>query len=187
MKKITLFTTLAVLVVCSSNISSPVYADQSPAGCKGSALGLSLFPNVSQVNIGDTISYSINLFNGLGSPTACDATEISASITTPDNVNHPISLVRTTLTHGQSDLYSNIISYITNAADLLLPDNIFHARANTSGTIHQNEVNSQAGVEQQVNVAVVPEFSSLTSVVALAGSALGYLGTKNKKLTNKLR
>ena len=56
-------------------------ADESPIGCTGSALGINLFTSTRDVHIGDTIAYSVTIFNGLpGSPrVACDATEIQAS------------------------------------------------------------------------------------------------------------
>ena len=51
-----------------------------PPGCSGSAIGISLFTSAPDVHIGDTITYSISVFNGIaGNPTSCDASNIQAS------------------------------------------------------------------------------------------------------------
>src|SRR4029077_17442004 len=78
-------------------------AHSSPAGCTGSGLGILLFTDAPDVHIGDTLNYSITVFNGTGGgPVVCDSTAIQAFVVTPDGVSHPITLVRTTLTSGQS-------------------------------------------------------------------------------------
>jgi len=38
-------------------------ADRNPPGCLGSGLGISLFTSLPDVHIGDTIYYSVNVFN----------------------------------------------------------------------------------------------------------------------------
>ena len=96
-------------------------AHESPIGCTGSALGINLFTSTRDVHIGDTITYSVTIFNGLpGSPrVACDATEIQASLVTPDGVSHDLTslLVRRTLMNQQNDFYPDIVSYVVRAQD----------------------------------------------------------------------
>src|SRR3954471_2617383 len=86
-------------------------AHQSPPGCTGSGLGILLFTDSPDVHIGDTLNYSITVFNGTGGgAVVCDATSIQAFVVTPDNVSHPIALARTNLSNGQSDYYTNVVS-----------------------------------------------------------------------------
>src|SRR5437868_8501795 len=94
-------------------------ADQRPPGCTGSGLGILLFTDSPDVHIGDTLNYSITVFNGTGvGPVVCDADFIQASLTTPDGVSHPITLVRTSMSNGQSDYYTNVVSYVVRAEDV---------------------------------------------------------------------
>ena len=76
-------------------------------------LGTALFTDIPDFHVGDTISYSMKVFNG-----GCDATAIQAFIVTPDGVSHPIALVRTSLVSGQSDYYPNVVSYVVRAQDI---------------------------------------------------------------------
>src|ERR1700685_1993069 len=87
-------------------------ADRSPTNCTGSGLGISLYTSIPDVHIGDTLSYSVNVFNGsAGSPAiACDASSITAFIVTPDGVTNNVTLIRTALVQGQADFYSNVVS-----------------------------------------------------------------------------
>ena len=159
---------------------SPIYANQSPPGCTGSGLGINLFGLPSSANVGDIIQFSVEVYNGTGvGPIVCDASDIQASITTPDGVTHPITLTRTTLTNGQSDTYTNVVSYVTQAGDIQ-PDNTWKATASDTGVIHQNEVNSQGGGNQGVNIdvidaPVVPEFGLFTASITGLSSLGGYL------------
>ena len=87
-----------------------------PPGCSGSAIGISLFTSAPDVHVGDTLFYSASVFNGIvGNPTSCDASNITASITTPDGVVHPLVLRRTYLSHTQSDFYTNVVSYVARS------------------------------------------------------------------------
>src|SRR5947199_1844730 len=93
-----------------------VQAHQQPPGCTGSGLGILLFTDSPDVHIGDTLNYSITVFNGTGTGgVVCDAEAIQAFVVTPDLVSHTISLVRTYLSNGQSDFYSNVVSYVVRA------------------------------------------------------------------------
>src|ERR1035437_678476 len=92
-------------------------ADRTPAGCTGSGLGISLFTSIPDVHIGDTLFYSVLVFN---TPfPACNASEIQAWVVTPDGVTNTVTLLRTTLEPGQSDLYNNVVSYVVRARDIL--------------------------------------------------------------------
>ena len=132
-------------------------ADESPIGCTGSALGINLFTSTRDVHIGDTITYSVTVFNGLpGSPrVACDATGIQASLVTPDGVSHDLTslLVRRTLMNQQNDFYPDIVSYVVRAQDVL-PDGTVRATAKDTGVIHQNDTDSKGGGDQGVNTEV---------------------------------
>ena len=130
-------------------------ADIAPPGCNGSGLGINLFTGSPDVHIGDTLYYSINVFNGIPNSgrTVCDATSIQAFIVTPDGHTNVITLVRTTLHQGESDFYPDVVSYVVRAQDIL-PDGTVRATANDTGIIHQNDVNSVGGGFQGVNTQV---------------------------------
>ena len=131
-------------------------ADQFPVGCTGSGLGITLFTSSSDVHIGDTLYYSIAVFNGITNNAGrfvCDATGIQAFIVTPDLVSHPITLVRTTLSHAQSDFYPDVVSYVVRAQDVR-PDGTVRTTASDTGAIHQNDTDSQGGGNQGVNTEV---------------------------------
>src|SRR5436305_4291678 len=118
--------------------TTQVRAHSSPPGCTGSGLGILLFTDSPDVHIGDTLNYSITVFNGTGTgPVVCDSTAIQAFVVTPDGVSHPITLTRTTLTSGQSDFYANVVSYVVRAQDVQ-PDGTVRATASDTGVIHQN-------------------------------------------------
>jgi uncharacterized repeat protein (TIGR01451 family) len=150
-------------------------ADRNPAGCLGSGLGISLFTSLPDVHIGDTISYSITVFN---QPfPACDAGEtnpatagaIKAFVVTPDGVTNNITLRRTFLAPGDSDSYPNVVSYVVRAQDIR-PDGTIRATAIDQGDIHQNDVNSSGGGNQGVNTQVnLP-------CVAIAAQCVGSVG-----------
>jgi uncharacterized repeat protein (TIGR01451 family) len=142
-------------LVCLLLATSAARADRSPTNCTGSGLGISLYTSIPDVHIGDTLFYSINVFNGsLGSGAiACDASSITAFIVTPDGVTNNVTLIRTTLTQGQSDFYSNVVSYVVRAQDIQ-PSGTLLATARDIGVIHQNIVNSIGGGFQGVNTEV---------------------------------
>ncbi len=138
-------------------------ADSRPPGCTGSGLGITLFTDAPDIHIGDTLNYSILVFNGTGvGPVVCDATGITASLTTPDGVLHPITLVRTNLSNGQSDFYSNVVSYVARAQDVR-PDDTLRATAQDRATIHQNDTDSNGGADQGVNTEVSKPCIRLTA------------------------
>ncbi|MBI3417238.1 MAG: LamG domain-containing protein [Verrucomicrobia bacterium] len=129
-------------------------AHESPIGCTGSGLGILLFTDTADVHIGDTLNYSVTVFNGTGTgPVVCDATAIQAFVVTPDGVSHPITLVRTALSSGQSDFYPNVVSYVVRAQDIQSDDTV-RATASDTGIIHQNATDSQGGGNQGVNTEV---------------------------------
>ena len=68
-------------------------------------------------------------------------------------ISHSITLSRTTLTSGQLDFYSDVVSYVIRAQDVL-PDSTVRATASDTGVIHQNDINSQGGGDQGVNTVV---------------------------------
>jgi uncharacterized repeat protein (TIGR01451 family) len=151
-----------------------------PPGCSGSAIGISLFTSAPDVHIGDTITYSVSVFNGIaGNPTSCDASNIVAWITTPDLVVHPIVLRRTYLTHAQSDFYTNIVSYVARAQDVR-PDGTLRATAEDTATIFQNDTPSTGGANQGVNTEVsLPCIQLLVQCVPSVGEngAIVFNGT----------
>jgi hypothetical protein len=109
-----------------------------------------------EVHIGDSISYDVSVFNGIGSgPVVCDATGITASLTTPDGVVHPLTLLRTSLANNETDTYSNVVTYVARAEDVI-GGNTLTATAMDTGTIHQNDTDSQGGANQGVNTSVAP-------------------------------
>lgn len=130
-------------------------ADRVPADCNGSGLGITLFTSSPDVHIGDTLHYSINVFNGTPNSgrIVCDATEIQAWIVTPDGKSNTVTLLRRTLHQAESDFYPDVVSYVVRAQDIQ-PDGTLRARAYDTGVIHQNDTNSQGGGEQGVNTEV---------------------------------
>ena len=134
-------------------------ADRNPPGCTGSGLGISLFTSLPDVHIGDTIYYSVNVFNtpfpacNAGETNAASAGAIYAFVVTPDGVTNNITLRRTFLAPGDSDLYTNVVSYVVRAQDIR-PDGTIRATAVDQGDIHQNDVNSIGGGNQGVNTQV---------------------------------
>ena len=157
--------------------TAPARADQSPPGCTGSGLGINLFTSSPDVHIGDTIKYSITVFNGIAGTgrVVCDATGIQAFIVTPDGASHPITLNRTTLTSSQLDFYADVVSYVVRAQDIL-PDGTVRATASDTGVIHQNDTNSQGGGDQGVNTEV--SLPCIGISVQCTG-AIGQAGTIN--------
>src|SRR3954469_4028237 len=149
---------------------APADAHESPIGCTGSGLGIDLFAHIGDVHVGDTIRYSVRVFN---SPLpACDATGIKASVTTPDGVSNSITaiLVRTALAPGQSDFYTNVVTYVVRAQDVR-PDGTVRATAQDNGDIHQNDTDSRGGGNQGVNTEV--DFPCINVVVACTGQSNG--------------
>src|SRR3954466_74521 len=147
---------------------APAGAHESPIGCTGSGLGIDLFANIGDVHVGDTIRYSVRIFN---SPLpACDATGIQASVTTPDGRSNSLTLVRTTLIPGQSDFYTNVVTYVVRSQDVR-PDGTIRATAQDNGDIHQNDTDSRGGGNQGVNTEV--DFPCINVVVACTGQSNG--------------
>ncbi len=147
---------IGIVFVALLFTTSTVSAHKSPADCTGSGLGITLFANAPQAHIGDVISYSLNIFNGMGGGAAvCDASDISASIVTPDGTSHPIALRRTALSNGDTDSYPNVVTYTAKIADVQT-NGTLTASAVDTGAIHQNITDSQGGGNQSVNVTVVP-------------------------------
>ena len=134
-------------------------ADRVPPGCIGSGLGISLFTSLPDVHIGDTIYYSVNVFNApfpacdAGDTNPATAGAIRAFIVTPDGVTNNLTLRRTFLAPGESDFYTNVVSYVVRAQDIR-PDGTVRATADDHGDIHQNDTNSSGGGNQGVNTEV---------------------------------
>jgi uncharacterized repeat protein (TIGR01451 family) len=143
----------------------PAQADEHPVGCSGSALGINLFTDARDVHIGETIPYSVTVFNGLaGSPKiACDATGIVAAVVTPDGKTNFITLRRTSLVNGDADFYPNVVTYVVRAQDIL-PDGTVRATAFDDGAIHQNDTDSRGGGFQGLNSEVIQPNILVTAV-----------------------
>ena len=157
-----LFSTLASLLAGLLFLLGPTpsaHADRSPPGCGGSGLGISLFTSVPDVHVGDTIYYSVNIFNtafpacDAGQTNAADAGAIRAFLVTPDGHTNYLALFRTYLQPGQSDFYPNVIAYTVRQQDIL-SDGTVRAIAADDGAIHQNDTLSHGGGNQGVNTEV---------------------------------
>jgi uncharacterized repeat protein (TIGR01451 family) len=122
-------------------------------------LGISLFTSLPDVHIGDTLFYSVNVFNmpfpacdaGYADPSIAGA--IRAVVVTPDGVTNHIALRRTLLAPGESDFYTNVVSYVVRAQDIR-SDGTVRATAADEADIHQNDVPSFGGGFQGVNTQV---------------------------------
>ena len=158
-------------LVCLLLGTSAVLAHQSPPGCTGSGLGISLFADKPDVKLGDTISYSVLVF--VTAFPACDATGIQASIVTPDGVTHPITLRRTSLVPGDSDYYDSVVTYVVRAQDVPA-GNVLRATAADSGDIHQNNPDSRGGGFQGVDTTLAVPCLQVTAVCT---GSVGETGT----------
>jgi uncharacterized repeat protein (TIGR01451 family) len=126
-------------------------AQQEPPGCEGSGLGIALFVDKPIAHVGDTLRYSVLVYN---SPfPACKASGIRAWIVTPDGVTNNINLVRTALQPGQSDNYAQVATYVIRAQDIV--DGVVRAAATDLAKIHQNELLSDGTASQTVNTMIV--------------------------------
>jgi uncharacterized repeat protein (TIGR01451 family) len=134
-------------------------AERNPTNCLGSGLGISLYTSLPDVHIGDTIYYSVNVFNtafpscNAGETNPATAGAIQAYIVTPNGVTNSLTLRRTFLAPGDSDFYTNIVSYVVRAQDIL-SDGTVRATATDEGDIHQNDTDSYGGGNQGVNTEV---------------------------------
>ncbi|MCR4328912.1 MAG: hypothetical protein NUV53_05415, partial [Patescibacteria group bacterium] len=144
---------------------TPTSAHISPSDCSGSGLGIGLYSSSNKVHVGDVISYSVDIFNGLGiGPVVCDVSDIQASLVTPDGQTHSLVLLRTALENGDLDSYSNVVTYTARVQDIQ-PDGTLVATASDSGVIHQNITNSQGGGNQGVNIEVLSTLHVVKQVV----------------------
>ncbi len=161
-----------------------VKADRSPANCSGSGLGINLFTSIPDVHIGDTLFYSVNVFNGIAGSgrIVCDATEIQAFIVTPDGKTNVVALRRTTLHQGDTDFYPDVVSYVVRAQDIKADGTIL-ATARDIGVIHQNDVNSSGGGFQGVNTQVNEPCVQI-SALCVGGVGENGLITFTGKVTN---
>lgn len=142
-------------IACSSLVLGfGAQSQEIPAGCRGSGLGISLFVSENSAAIGDTLVYDALVFN-TAFP-ACQATEITASVTTPDGVVHPIVLRRNLLNPSESDYYENVAEYIIRQEDMQTNagETFVTAGAETKGRIQQNEEDSDGGGFQNVNTVI---------------------------------
>ena len=171
---------ISMVMLLSILWTTTTFANRSPADCTGSGLGILLNVSANKVHIGDTISYSVTVFNGTGSgPVVCDASDITASLVTPDGTNHPITLNGlhgTTLQNGQSDYYPNIVSYIARTQDVKQPDGIMTATASDAGTIHFNDTDTNGGGNQGVNTTVISTPTPPSTPPSIPSSSNSYSG-----------
>ena len=146
-------------LVCLLFSAPSARADRSPPGCLGSGLGISLFTSLPDVHIGDTLYYSVNVFNEFfpacdaGATNPAVAGAIRAYIVTPDGVTNNIILRRTYLVPGDADYYADVVRYVVRAQDIR-PDGTVRATAVDRGDIHLNDTNSRGGGNQGVNTEV---------------------------------
>jgi len=134
-------------------------SQRSPPGCTGSGLGINLYTSLPDVHVGDTIYYSVEVRNapfpacdaGMTNPAAAGA--IGAFVVTPDGVTNNLTLRRTFLTPGESDFYTNVVSYVVRAQDIR-SDGTVRATASDQADIWQNDTHSRGGGNQGVNTEV---------------------------------
>jgi hypothetical protein len=176
----------------------------TPPGCAGSGLGIFLDTPSGDSHIGCTICYSITVLNGgVGPKTFCDASNITAFVTTPDGTNHSIPLAslttaawegggahpgRTYLSNAQFDYYTNVVCYTIRTNDIL-PDGTVRATARDIAIILQNDTPSASTNEQGVNTEVsIPSLKIAVSCVPSVGEngAITYTGTVTNTGNNTL-
>jgi uncharacterized repeat protein (TIGR01451 family) len=122
-------------------------------------LGIDLYTSLPDVHIGDTIYYSVLVANApfpacdAGQTNPASAGAIQAFVVTPDGVTNNLTLRRTFLAPGDSDYYTNVVSYVVRAQDLR-SDGTVRATASDEGDIWQNATLSRGGGNQGVNTMV---------------------------------
>ena len=146
----------------------------TPPGCAGSGLGIFLDTPSGDSHVGCQICYGITVLNGgVGATVYCDASNITATVTTPDNVIHTINLTnltsvntglpgRTYLRNGEYDHYTNVVCYTISAANML-PDGSVRATAQDIAIILQNDTPSASTNEQGVNTQVTQPCVQITA------------------------
>lgn len=167
---------LAVLVSSLSSAPLTARAGTVPPGCTGSGLGISLFTSSPDVHLGDTLKFSVGVYNGIpgGERAVCDATGIAAGIVTPDGRTNMIPLMRTTLHAGEGDFYNDVVSYVVRAQDLL-PDGTVPARAFIDGNIDRSNADGRGGWQLEVKTEVRQPCIQITA--DCAEGALQFTGT----------
>lgn len=177
-----IFSFLVLSLVLGQGIAS---AHQDPAGCSGSGLNLSLFTDKQEVVLGDTITYSINVFNGTGGgPVVCNAMDLHAHLKTPDGANHDITLSQTSLAGGESTPSLNAVTYVSRAEDMQA-NGTLAASAEVAGTIHFGPMDSAGGGTQSVNTRVLGKLHVIKHVINdNGGSATAADFTMNVAGTN---
>ncbi len=151
-----------LLLMSWTNFAS---AHRNPITCNGSALNILLFTASTPVHVGDTITYDVSIFNGTSAtPISCNATVITASVTTPDGILHAIMLKRTSLSNLEMDNYPAIVSYVVRAQDVR-PDGTVRTTAKVDGTIHQNDTDSGGGGDQEVNTEIINTLNIIKTVI----------------------
>jgi uncharacterized repeat protein (TIGR01451 family) len=151
-------------------------------------LGIFLYTPSGDSHVGCTICYSVLVFNGGIGPVVCDASNITASVTTPEGTIHPITLSRTYLSSGQFDFYTNAACYTIRTNDIL-PDGTVRATARDIAVILQNDTPSASTNEQGVNTEVsLPSLKIAAQCVPSVGQngAITYTGTVTNTGNNTL-
>jgi hypothetical protein len=179
MKTHKIFAKTSLVVILLVLSVTTAFADRRPVDCTGSGLQIGLYAHPSSVYIGDTISFDVVVFNGINSmPIVCDATDIQASLVTPDGISHAISLTRTSLSNTDQDTYSNVVTYVARAQDVTT-GGILTATASDTGVIHQNDTDSQGGGNQGINISVMTPATATLHVMKHVVNNHGGLSTSS--------
>lgn len=168
----------AVIVAAALLLAFNSHAAPTPLGCSAYGIGIFLNHLEKTANVGDTLHYSVTVFNGDGNPRFCDLVGISANITTPDGVVHNLTLVRTALSSGQWDYYPDVVSYVVRAQDIK-PDGTAKASAldtDSLGNYSRQGVNTEVcllpGDCSDVVKALTAQVASLQTSLNAANSKL---------------
>jgi hypothetical protein len=136
-------------------INSPSFASQSPAGCNTNGVAIDIQKSATNINNGDTVTYTVTLDNG-ASP-SCDAANIAIQGFCPDSSGNPtVSAVvfptiaslpapSTTRTVGSFNCVVTVSDGVTTAI----------AREQLSGILHDNPVHDDVlSILKDVSVVV---------------------------------
>ncbi len=169
--------TLSVLIFFAGILLLPsAQAQQDPPGCTGSGLGISLFVDKMVAHVGDTLHYSVIVYNSKFP--ACKVSEVRAYLATPDGVTNVITLKRTTLNPGEGDQYDNVAEYVVREEDV--KGGMVTTATYDLARIHQNEDLSYGQAAQSVNTRIVTPCISIvpecTGGVGESGQ-IGYSAT----------
>ena len=133
---------IACLGVCMAFallvVASPSVASQSPAGCNTNGVAIDIQKSATNINNGDTVTYTVTIDNG-ASP-SCDAANIAIQTFCPDSSGNPTKAAVTFPTIASLPAPSATKTVGTFTCVVTVADGVTTAiaREQLSGVLHDN-------------------------------------------------